>query len=369
MFAGSDKTIQLTLIGSLLQALLIVCVVLSNVLYERLGPRNLSILGTSLIFVGLLTTGEATKIWHFYLSLSITVGIGIALMYGMCLRCVPQWFIQKRATSFGIQGSVPSLFGLVLPFIIIQVNNTLGHKWIFRILGFIFLGAGSIAIGFMKDQPKKKNKDTLKTKRLKNFDLDVWKNRNMIIWIIVSPLAISARYVVYAFLPLCGTYLELSGTQAAATVSVMSGAEFVGRIALGILGDKIGHLNTNIISSFVCSIAILIIWMLANQFASLIGFSILCGFFGGAYTVLFPSVTSSIVSKEMYPSALNAMMGTNVLTIVLPLVASSLGTDNNSIGNDPFLLYKVVSGGIFALCGLLSCIIKFRMDRKIFAKI
>ena len=75
------------------------------------------------------------------------------------------------------------------------------HTRIFRILGFIFLGAGSIAIGFMKDQPKKKNKDTLKTKRLKNFDLDVWKNRNMIIWIIVSPLAISARYVVYAFLP------------------------------------------------------------------------------------------------------------------------------------------------------------------------
>ena len=31
----------------------------------------------------------------------------------------------------------------------------------------------------------------------------------------------------------CGTYLGLSGTQAAATVSVMSGAEFVGRIALG----------------------------------------------------------------------------------------------------------------------------------------
>ena len=47
-----------------------------------------------------------------------------------------------------------------------------------------------------------------------------------------------------------------------------------------------GHLNTNIISSFVCAIAILIIWMLADQFAKLIGFSILCGFFGGAYTVL-----------------------------------------------------------------------------------
>ena len=61
--------------------------------------------------------------------------------------------------------------------------------------------AGSISIAFMKDQPKKKSKDGTETKRLKNFDLDIWKNLNMIIWIIVSPLAISARYVVYAFLP------------------------------------------------------------------------------------------------------------------------------------------------------------------------
>ena len=88
MFAGSDKTIQLTLIGSLLQALLIVCVVLSNVLYEHLGPRNLSIIGTSLIFVGLMTTGEATKVSllfpfiYLLLSLNRTLCIiGIAITF------------------------------------------------------------------------------------------------------------------------------------------------------------------------------------------------------------------------------------------------------------------------------------------------
>ncbi|KAI9266924.1 major facilitator superfamily domain-containing protein [Phascolomyces articulosus] len=379
LFSGSNIAMQLTLIGSLLQALLIACVIISNIFYKRLGPRGLTFLGTILNFSGFMLTAQATSIWHLYLSLSITVGLGIAFSYGATLRCTPQWFIQKRSTSFGIQGSVPSLLCLVLPLVVTQVSNTLGHPWIFRVLGFISLGTGVIAIVFLKDQPSTKNKHRSipldSTKNLNNnnnnFDLDVLKNPNMLLWVCGSPLSVSARYLAFVFVPLYATHIGLSGTQAASTVSIMAGSEFFGRIILGVIADRIGPLNTYIGSTVACSLAVFVIWMFAYQFTSLVGFSIVSGFFGGAYTILFPSITSTIVDCSQYPSALNVIMLANLLTIVLPLIASSFGTKDNdgASGNDPFLIYKITAGGLFGVCTILSSIVKFRMNRRIFIKI
>ncbi|KAI9273103.1 major facilitator superfamily domain-containing protein, partial [Phascolomyces articulosus] len=363
-----DITTQLTLVGTIYQGLSNVGVLICNFLYDRLGARKLTILGAFLVFGGFMLTGIATSVWHIYLSLSVASSIGGAIMYGVSLRCIPQWFVKKRATAFGIPASSGALGGLVFPFIITKVYSTLGHHWIFYVLGFISLATSTIAVVFLKDQLGQKNKQVVKNKKTKNFDLSVLKQNDMVLWMINGPLALSGRLVVFIFLPSYGTHVGMSGTQVATVTSIAAGSQFFGRICLGIIGDWIGHMNMYIVSMGISSLSIFVMWMLANSFASLAGFSVIFGFFSGAYILVNPPIAVSIVGMDKYPCAINFSMIINLLVIAIPAITSSVGTANNG-SNDPFLPYKITGGTLYGVCVLLTLILKFRRNPKIFAKI
>ena len=121
-----------------------------------------------------------------------------------------------------MQASCNPFAGLILPFIIVPVYNTLGHQWsgfylqvfdsglltqyhyrIFWVLAFMSIGINILPIAFLKDQ--KTNK---KPPKVKNFDVNVLKNLNMVIWMVAGPLTISGRLITMTFLP-CEHYKKL----------------------------------------------------------------------------------------------------------------------------------------------------------------
>ncbi|KAI9485099.1 hypothetical protein BDB00DRAFT_942702 [Zychaea mexicana] len=265
VFSEPNLTILLTLVGSLNQGCMYIFIPATNMLYVSWGPRKLTIIGSILIFLGLMLTAEANAIWQMLLSLGVCTGLGVSIMYGVALRCLPQWFVKKRATAFGIQASCNPFAGLILPFIIIPVNNTLGHK---------------------------------------------------------------------------------------CTVA-----------------DRIGPLNMYLVSMSVSVIAVFAIWMFAYSFATLLGFIIVYGLFCGQWPVVNPSVTVSIVGMDRYPSATNFIMLLMAFDIVLPVIASIVGTSVRIGGNDAFIIYKIIGGGINGICALIAIALKFRMGRSWMAKV
>ncbi|KAI9257204.1 major facilitator superfamily domain-containing protein [Phascolomyces articulosus] len=372
VFPGShDATTQLTLVGSAFQGLQLASVVGCNLLYGRLGPRKLTVIGSLLMFIGFITTAQATSIWNMILSLSILTSFGLAMQQGRII-CNITSLIYFYPIAFGIITSSNPLSGLVLPFIITQVYSHIGHQWIFRVLAFISLGTSAISIAFLKEQKRPKNTDQEKSnnsKPKKNFDINVLKNTQFLTWMINGPLAMSGRLLVYTFLPSHGTQIGLSDYQIAAVSSIASGIQIIGRICIGMLADRIGHVNVYLISMAVSTISILVIWMLANNFASLVGFSIVFGLFGGTYMIVNPPILASTVGMEGYPSALNFSVIANLLSIPIPPIISSVGGAKNSSNNDPFLPYKIAAGGLYGLCALLAVLLKLRRNKNIFAKV
>ncbi|KAI7853968.1 major facilitator superfamily domain-containing protein [Circinella umbellata] len=356
--------------------LLNVGVIFCNLYYERLGARKLSIIGAFLTFAGFTLTGVATSIWHIYLSLSIAASLGAAILYGVSIRIIPQWFIAKRATAFGIPASSGAFAGLVFPLIITKVNDTLGHHCIFYILGFISLTTSAVAVTFLNDYPSEQKKKKIKQYvKSKNFNWDILRQMDVVLWMVNGPFALSGRLIVFIFLPSYGTHIGLSGTQVAAVTSIASGAQFFGRICLGLAADWIGYMNMYIGSMTVATISILVVWILANDFASLIGFSVIFGFFSGVYVLVNPPIAATIAGMDKYPSAINFIMIMNLLVIIIPAIISIAGNDidndNNSIigDSDPFISYKITSGTLHGICVVLTMIIKLRRNSKLYAKI
>ena len=83
--------------------------------------------------------------------------------------------------------------------------------------------------------------------------------------------------------------------------------------------------------------------------------------------ILAASVTLDIVGMKKYPAALGLRMLPFLVSVFGPLVASYLET-LNAYGS-PFLYCKLFSGAGYAVCAVLSLVLKFRMEKKISAKI
>ncbi|KAI8137506.1 major facilitator superfamily domain-containing protein [Fennellomyces sp. T-0311] len=363
IFTGRNITVQLTLVGSLLQSIQYVGVPLCNLLYREYGPRKLAILGSILIFVGQMMTGMVTSVWQMYLSLSVCTGIGVTFVYGVSIRVLPQWFVKKRSTAFGLQASCNPFAGLILPFIIAPVYDTLGHQWIFYVLAIMSIGINTLPIAFLKDQ-----KSSNIPPKVRNFDFTILKNLNMVIWMVAGPLTISGRLITMTFLPSHGTFVGLSSTHVAALAAVAAGMNFFGRISLGIVADQIGNVNTYLISMIITTVSIFGIWMVASDFTSLIGFAVVYGVFCGAYPVVSAPITVNIVGMERYPSATNFLMLLHSADLILPVVAS-IRANTDITGGDPFWIYKIMAGATYGVCALLALILKLRTDNSWTAKV
>lgn len=83
-------------------------------------------------------------------------------------------------------------------------------------------------------------------------------------------------------------------------LALMNAGGVFGRVAPAILSDSIGRFNLLAPTSFLAGLLILISWMFARTLSTLIVFSILYGFFSGAFiSVITPCVAQISDIREI----------------------------------------------------------------------
>ncbi|KAI8146979.1 major facilitator superfamily domain-containing protein [Fennellomyces sp. T-0311] len=365
VFTNPHAAVQLTFLGTLFRVLLTVCMFAGTTLFTLYGADVILISGVTMTTIGLILAAMSFTIWQLYFSLSICCGIGLSFLCVAPLLLLPEWFVKYRSTAFGIQHSSFPFTSLVLPLVMVRVNDSLGPSWTYRLLGITFFATAAAMIPFIKERRVRKSQR--KSRRIRHIlDVSLLKDMNLMIWVILGPIQLYAMYITFVFLPSNATYLGLTDVQGAATVTALSGAGLVGRIIFGAIADKIGDLNTYIICMVVSTVTIWINWFFATSFTSLMIFAVLHGLVHGMYFVISSQVTYAIVGEQRYASALGLKMLPFVVSICGPLVASYLDSIN---GHTPFLYCKLIAGAGFAVSIILGLLLKFRMERKLWAKV
>ena len=98
---------------------------------------------------------------------------------------------------------------------------------------------------------------------------------------VASALNVFALFIAPFFLPMYGEALGLSAQAAAGLAAGYNLASAVGRIGFGFLADRLGPINSLILSIAVNSIAMLLIWPLAESVITLSFFVALSGITSG----------------------------------------------------------------------------------------
>ncbi|KAI9467718.1 major facilitator superfamily domain-containing protein [Zychaea mexicana] len=374
VFSGPNVQTQLTMVGSILQMVVAIFMLIVNVLHTFLNFKTLLVSGIVLASSGLILSGFCTSVWQLYFSYSLCTGIGCAILFWASYRILPQWFVKYRSTAFGVQTSMFPLVGLVLPFAMIKINNSLGPSWTFRIMGLVFLTLGILAFPLIKERqpPEQHQKKTDKSKnRLKRIteiiDVSLFKNVNLMIWIAAGPLQVYATYIITTFLPAYATSIGLSDVQGAAVVATLSGTGLIGRLANGFLADKFGNLNTFIVCMVIASLTVYLNWMFAHSFATLVVFAVLNGLVYGCYVVTKPAIIIAIVGMEKYPAAIALQMLTLVVSVFGSLAAGYIESvnHNSSSGKEPYFYCKIIAGSGYVGCCILALILKLRMKQSV----
>jgi predicted MFS family arabinose efflux permease len=94
--------------------------------------------------------------------------------------------------------------------------------------------------------------------------------------------------------------LNISSRMAFIVLALMNAGGIFGRIIPAILSDHIGRFNLLAPTSFIAGLLILVSWMFVNNLPTLIVFSILYGFFSGAFiSVVTPCVAQISDIREI----------------------------------------------------------------------
>ncbi|KAL0088366.1 major facilitator superfamily domain-containing protein [Phycomyces blakesleeanus] len=355
--------LQLSFVGTLCSVFTNCMGPVAQILASIFGVRVVMITGVLFVVVGLEMAGFASQIWHLYLTQGILFGTGASLIYVTIMGIAPQYFTRRRGVALGMISSGSGIGGIVIPFIMTAVNTKLGPGWTYRVLGFFCLFCGIIAITFVKERvPGPKG-----TKKLSDIiKLDVLKDLNYILWCLGSVLMLMGYFIPFYYLPSYATHLGLTATNGSALVAVGSALNSVGRIIAGILADRIGPINVNIIFITMGGLSTLLIWRFAYTYGSLMAYSVVFGFFCGSYFALLSPITAYILGPEKFRSGLSLLLIFNVISVFGPNISSAI---EESVDAEPLFTYKMFSGVCYILGGVILFGMKMRINRNIFAKL
>ncbi|RCH85552.1 hypothetical protein CU098_007682 [Rhizopus stolonifer] len=364
VFKGTVDSTSLSFVGTLGMSFCGLMGPVTPILISLVGARWLLFLSTLLLSAGLILSSFAQQVWQLYITQSIMHGIGAALLYIVSMSISPQWFVKRRGLAMGIMVSGSGLGGLIMPFVMTHLNESLGGAWCYRVLGIINFVVSLISTLLLKESPNMPKKEK---KRLKNMiDTSVCKDMSFIIWCISGNLSMIGYFIPAFYLPSHATKLGLSPSQGSILVAAFSAVNVVGRIISGCLGDYLGVVNVNSIFLFVCGMSSLFIWTIANSFITLLIFILVYGFMSGSVFSLMASITAAITGMEKYPSGVCLYLFFMTASRFGPSLAGAVqnATDKNS-----FFPQELFTGISFVLSALITLILKYKMNPKIWAKI
>ncbi|KAI8092883.1 major facilitator superfamily domain-containing protein [Halteromyces radiatus] len=371
VFKGSVDSTQLSFVGTIGFSFCGLMGPISQIITSAIGPRWVLLIGTILTSAGLILASFSVEVWHLYMTQSLIHGMGAALLYIVSMSLSPQWFNKRRGFAMGVMVSGSGVGGLIMPFLMNELNENLGGAWCYRVLGIISFAISLISTVLLKEKKESSLNNKAELESVKKsirwsdvVDFSICKDSKFVIWCVAGNLSMMAYFIPAFFLPSHATKLGLTPSQGSLLVAVFSAVNVIGRVIY--LGDHLGVVNIDIIFLFVCGMSSLFIWSFAASYAALMIFIVTYGFMSGAVFSLLAPITAAITGMERYPSGISLYLFFMTAARLGPSMAGAIqtATDKNS-----FFAQQLFTGLAFVLSAAVTVSLKFKLKRGVFVKI
>lgn len=81
---------------------------------------------------------------------------------------------------------------------------------------------------------------------------------------------------------------------------------------------------------------------------------------------LVSPITATILGMKRYPTGLSILLLSNAISVYGPSIASAIQT---RVDTEPYLTYKIFTGFVYVLGGLILIVLKIRMTKSLLSVI
>src|SRR6185312_9701253 len=206
-------------------------------LSDRFGPRIVIGAGAVAMGVGLALTAFIHNMYVGYVTYGVGVGLGAACAYVPTLALVGGWFAKRRNTALGIAAAGTGCGTLATPPIAAALITRYGWRTTDLILGLVAALLLSVC-AWAADRPIL----TPATAAKRSIGRMIFSAEFILLyasWL----LATTALFVPFVLLAAYARDRGNSAVDAAFLLSCIGGVSIVGRLGVGVLGDRFGVIS------------------------------------------------------------------------------------------------------------------------------
>ncbi|TQV93224.1 hypothetical protein V2A60_010341 [Cordyceps javanica] len=264
-------------------------------IFDKYGPRWLTVSGAVCVTGSMLAMSFCTELWHFILSFGILGGLGTSLIFTPCIAAVGHWFKARRGFATGLATCAGGLGGIIFPLLLTDLFERVGYGWATRALALICLVCSSVGVVLVRSRlPPARNATAHPDPRI--FRQVPFALATVGIFLLEFSLFIPLAYIsTYA------VHVGFGQAYAYHLIPVMNAGSVVGRSLPGYYADVIGAFNTCLLSVALSLVACLCVWLpLGHTSPGLIVFSLLFGFASGTGIAIAPVCIGRMCKTQEY---------------------------------------------------------------------
>lgn len=227
------------------------------------------------------------------LTFGVLCGASTSLIFSPSISAIGHWFKARRGLAVGIGATGGALGGIFWPLVMQYLIPQIGWAWTMRTLGFIYALLLSIGVCLCKTRLPPDANATAKP------DFTILTNVPYAFTVLGIYLLEWALFVPITYISSYALHKGFSEAFSYQCLIILNIGSVLGRWLPGFYADKIGAFNTMLLTTALCVITVLAIWLPAGHtMAGLIVFNLLFGFASGSNISLTPVCVGKLCRTE-----------------------------------------------------------------------
>ncbi|KAM0723800.1 hypothetical protein Q7P37_000790 [Cladosporium fusiforme] len=348
LYVGGSCTGECRIFHSyLLDILQLIFFLDKGAIFDRYGLRPVIIPGSIGIVASIMCLSVSTEYFHFLLSFGVLGGLATGI----------------ACTAGGIGGMMFSL-------IILYLAPVIGFPWTMRIIGFICLGACTVAcLTLQTRNVRRPNATEAKEPGLfeclkQAVDLRAFASdppylaTTVAVFLIEFAVFIPLTYISSAAI---STGQGLDTEHAYRLIALLNVGSIPGRALPGYVADHFGRFNVMIVTAMVCTVLIFCIWLPPTVIGdsnepALTAFAVLFGFWSGAAISLTPVCIAQVCKVE----EVGRRVGTSFsISSIAALVGVPIGGAIIDADGGGYTGLVIFAGGLYILAVIGFVVARF----------
>lgn len=323
--------------------------------YERIAQ-----LAGILLAGGFILTTQVKEIWQLYVTYSVICGTSVGMCYSAIISTLPLWFRDKTGFATGTLIMGYALSTTLLGPVCQKLLSSLGWQITFLILGIVDLVV-IVAGGFFIRMPKAKEFEQLPEPSLASVvnrrsvpTKEMLKSPTFyFVFVYIVALGSVGLSVINHITPLLTGELGMAAATAAIVVSIGSLFNGFGRLAVGVIFDKIGGIaTTRLLSTTNVVVVVMMYFAYRSQYLPLLIVAVCASLFlFGGNSSTIPNVTRGLYGDEHFASNYSIVMLNSVFS---PIPTSIVGVLQESTGTYEYMFYLLGACALIAVVGAWS---------------